>query len=74
MPTIPSQSGSFVAFRNVLDFYGEVFLAPCSNTKLEDNPLSTVYSMHSQLPSMSEGRILHLRLENAFDMVFLNAK
>jgi hypothetical protein len=51
-----------VTFRNKLIFYGEEFSAPHSTPKLEDHPcrLSAIaYSIYSQLPSISGGRLLH---------------
>jgi hypothetical protein len=51
-----------VNFRNNLIFYGEELLDPRPTPKLEDHPLSlsaTAYSIHSQLPFISGGRLLH---------------
>jgi hypothetical protein len=48
-------------FRNKHIFYGKELLAPRPTPKLEDHPLSVVaaaYSIYSQQPSISEGRLL----------------
>jgi len=50
-----------VTFRNKLVFYGEKLLAP----RLTPCRLSaTSYSIYSQLPYISRGRLLHSQLED----------
>jgi hypothetical protein len=54
--------------RNKHIFYGEVLLAHAQPPKLEDHPLSavaTAYSIYSQLPSKTGGRLLHPKPEDA---------
>jgi hypothetical protein len=55
-------------FRNKLIFYGEELLDPRSTPKLEDYPCrlsATAYSIYSQLPTISGGRLLHPQSEDA---------
>jgi len=50
----------------MLDFYGEVLLAPHPTSELEGCPLSlsaTAYSVYSQ-PSSTSGGFLHLETED----------
>jgi hypothetical protein len=54
--------------RNKLIFYGEELLAPRQTPKLEDHPCrlsATTYSIYSQLPSITGGRVLHPQPEDA---------
>jgi hypothetical protein len=56
-----------VTFRNKSAFYNE-FLAPRPSPKLKDRPFrlsTTAYSIYSQLPSVSGGRLLYPQPENA---------
>jgi hypothetical protein len=56
-----------VVFRNKLISYGEL-LAPRPTPKLEDHTLSAIrdcYSVYSQLPSKTGGRLLHPQPEDA---------
>jgi hypothetical protein len=58
----------FITFRNRLIFYGEELLAPRITPSLEDHPCrlsATAYSVYSQLPSISVGRVLHPQPEDA---------
>jgi hypothetical protein len=51
----------------MLVFYSEEMLAPCETPKLEDHMLSsagTAYSIHSLLPSIYEGHLMHLQPED----------
>jgi hypothetical protein len=57
-----------VTFCNIPVVYGEELLGPRPIIKVEDHPLSaviTVHSVYSQLPTISEGRLLHLQTEDA---------
>jgi hypothetical protein len=51
-----------------VDFYDEELLAPGPTPKLKDHPcrlFATIYSIYSQLRSISWGRLFHLQLEDA---------
>jgi hypothetical protein len=54
-------------FRNRLIFYGDELLASRPTPKLEYHPFRlspTAYSVYSQLPSISGGRLLHSQPED----------
>jgi hypothetical protein len=56
-----------VIFNKKVFFYGEDLFAPRPTPKLENHPCQppTTASIHSQLPSVSRGRLHHLQPEDA---------
>jgi len=57
---------NFETFCNILHFYSEGLLTPCPMPKLENCPLlfATACSVYLQLPSISEGLLLHPQPED----------
>jgi len=64
----PGPRLSVWTFRNMICFYGEELLAPCSTSKLEDHPLSAAYDCFFNMFTATlqiGGRLLHPQPETA---------